>query len=111
MPVLRAAETLILVGVLFIVMVAGLYVEMSASDPASFTQPIDKVAGIYFATTIFTTVGFGDITAVSAGARIAVIVQMVLDLVILAFLARIVVAAARTGMSRRSVERKGDTGE
>lgn len=102
LPEVRAVETIIVIAVLFIALVASIYVGLSASDPGSFTQPIDKVTGLYFATTVLTTVGFGDISPVTSGARIAVTIQMVVDLVILAFLARVIFAAARSGLQRAS---------
>ena len=56
---------------------------------------------MYFSTTIFTTVGFGDITAKSQAARVVVTLQMFLDLVILGLVARLVVNAVRIGKQRR----------
>lgn len=82
-PVLAAVEALCLVFGLFLTLFAMIYVSMSASDPQSFTQEIDKVGGLYFATTIVATVGFGDISAVTDAARILVMVQMVLGMVLI----------------------------
>ena len=56
---------------------------------------------MYFSTTIFATVGFGDITAKSQAARVVVTLQMFLDLVILGLVARLVVNAVRIGKQRR----------
>jgi voltage-gated potassium channel len=82
-PVLAALESLVLVFGLFLCLFALLYVSISESDPAAFTQDVDKVAGIYFATTVLTTVGFGDISPVSDTARVLVTVQMVLGMVLI----------------------------
>ena len=60
-----------------------------------------RTDSMYFSTTIFSTVGFGDITAKSQAARVVVTLQMFLDLVILGLVARLVVNAVRIGKQRR----------
>jgi len=55
---------------------------------------------MYFSTTVFTTVGFGDITAKSQAARVVVTMQMFLDLVILGLVARLIVNAVKMGKQR-----------
>jgi voltage-gated potassium channel len=55
---------------------------------------------MYFSTTIFTTVGSGDIMAKSEAARVVVTVQMVLDLVILGLVARLIVNAVKMDKQR-----------
>lgn len=82
-PVLAALEALVLVFGLFLSFFALLYVSISESDPDAFTQDVNKVAGIYFTMTVLTTVGFGDISAVSDTARIMVTLQMVLGMVLI----------------------------
>lgn len=82
-PVMAAVEALVLVFGLFLSLFALLYVALSEGDPDAFTQGVDKVAGIYFATTVLTTVGFGDISAVSNTARVVVTLQMVLGMVLI----------------------------
>ena len=82
-PVLAALEALVLVFGLFLSFFALLYVSISESDPDAFTQDVNKVAGIYFTMTVLTTVGFGDISAVSDTARVMVTLQMVLGMVLI----------------------------
>jgi voltage-gated potassium channel len=82
-PVLAAIEALVLVFGMFIALFALLYTSISTSNPQAFTQDVDKVAGLYFTTTVLTTVGFGDISAVSQPARVLVTVQMVLGMVLI----------------------------
>jgi voltage-gated potassium channel len=82
-PVIAAVEALVLVFGLFLCLFALLYVSISTSDPGAFSQDVDKVAGIYFTTTVLTTVGFGDISPVSGTARVMVTVQMVLGMVLI----------------------------
>ena len=47
--------------------------------------------------TIFSTVGFGDITAKTEGARLLVTAQMMLDLIILGFGVRIIANVVQRG--------------
>jgi hypothetical protein len=103
-PQLRAAEALGTVVPLVIVVFATVYVAMSASDPAGFSEPITKINGLYFTVTVLATVGFGDITGTSEAARIAVTVQMLLDLLIIGVLVKVIIGASRIGLERRRAE-------
>jgi len=97
-PVAYAARFLILIVALFVTGFAATYLAVYQADPGSFTEPLTKISAIYFTVTVLATVGFGDITASSEGARMLVTVQMVSGLTLLAVLARYVVHVA----SRRS---------
>lgn len=101
MPQLRAAETLATLVPLVIVAFALFYVGMAAGDPSSFSEPITKVNSLYFTVTVLSTVGFGDITALTDGARIAVTIQMLADLLIVGVLVKIVIGASRIAVERR----------
>jgi Ion channel len=111
-PELRALESLALVATFFVVGYAFYYVLVSAADPSSFSEPIDKMDGLYFSMTILSTVGFGDITAVSTGARALVTVQMVVDVVILGLGLRFLTRTAKVARRRRTqaAATSGDTG-
>ncbi|MGB7979457.1 MAG: ion channel [Candidatus Nanopelagicales bacterium] len=82
-PFVAAVEALAIVFGLFLSLFALMYVAISDGDPAAFTQPITKIAGFYFATTVLATVGFGDIAAASDAARVVVTVQMVVGMVLI----------------------------
>ena len=69
--------------------------------PDSFTQPMNKVAGVYFSVTVLATVGFGDISPVTDTARILVTVQMVLDLVLIGAAVKLLGASARRAVDAR----------
>ncbi len=110
-PVLAAIEAVCLVFGMFVVLFALLYVALSLGSPQSFTEPLDKVSGVYFATTVLTTVGFGDITPVTDVARTLVTVQMVLGMVLIGSAFKAVSVSARQGMTARasaSAEPSGD---
>lgn len=96
-PVLQAAEAVAALLVLSVVSFAGVYAILSAADPAAFTEVLDKVDAVYFSVTVLTTVGFGDIVAATTPARIAVTVQMLVDLVMVAGVIRAITSATRRG--------------
>lgn len=98
-PALAAVEALSVLASLFVLSFALTYVALSTSDPTSFSQPVDKVAGLYFTMTVLSTVGFGDIVAVSDFARMTVVVQMVANIVLLATVVRLIVGIARWTLS------------
>ena len=82
-PGLRAAEALGLILPLFLVSFASTYFVMERVSAGSFTEPLTRTDALYFAVTVFSTVGFGYITAKSEAARVVLIVQMLADLAFL----------------------------
>lgn len=86
---------------LFFGVFATTYYLLGQADPGNFNVPLTKLDCVYFTVTVFATVGFGDIVAVSEGARAAAVVQMLGDLVIVGFVARAIVNAVQLGLSRR----------
>jgi hypothetical protein len=103
-PELRAMEALGAILVFFLVLFAGLYLAMSHNNASNFSQPIDHMNSLYFTVTVFSTVGFGDITAKTDAAQAVVSVQMVLDLVLIATVVRLLTTAAKTGLNRSSAQ-------
>jgi voltage-gated potassium channel len=63
---------------------------------------LTRIDSMYFSATVFTTVGFGDITAKGQGARVLVTIQMMLDLVVVGLVIRLVVNAVKVGRQRQS---------
>jgi voltage-gated potassium channel len=109
-PGLRAAEALALVLPFFLLLFASTYYVLERNSAASFTQPLTRTDALYFAVTVFTTVGFGDITAKSEAARVVLIVQMLADLAFLGAGARVLLGAVQRGRGRRS-ETGDDAGQ
>ena len=101
-PGLRAAETLALILPLFLLLFATTYFVMERASAATFTEPLTRTDALYFTVTVFSTVGFGDITAKSETARVVVIVQMLADLVLLGAGIRLLLGAVQRGRARRS---------
>jgi voltage-gated potassium channel len=94
-PMLRAFEALGLVVGFAVVSFAGMYVMMSSWSEAAFSESLGKTDGLYFSLTTATTIGYGDISPVTEGARIVVMVQMVTNVAVLGVAARAIVNAAR----------------
>ena len=101
-PRLKAISALGVGVPLLLVVFAAVYYLVEYAQPNSFTQHLDKTGGLYFAITIFSTVGFGDISPVSGAARIVVSFQMLLDLVVFGIVAKVVLGAVQVGLERRS---------
>ncbi len=100
-PQLRALESVGVAIPLLIVVFASTYVAMSAHLPASFSQPLTRIRGLYFTIATLSTVGYGDIVPRSDIARLVVMVQMLLDLALVAVLVRLLAHAARRGLERQ----------
>jgi voltage-gated potassium channel len=95
LPELRAIEALgIIIGV-FLVAFSSIYLAMSHEAALTFTRKLDHVQALYFTITIFSTVGFGDITPRTDPSRLVVSVQMLLDLVLIGAVVRLLFSAAR----------------
>lgn len=92
-PMLRAVESFLTAAMLFIVVFAGGYVALSTTDPASFSEPLNRIDGIYFTMTVLATVGFGDIVPVSGTTRVVATVQMVCGLAFVGLVGREFIAA------------------
>jgi voltage-gated potassium channel len=98
-PAAAAVEALALVFGLFLTLFAFLYLYTDLATPGSFSEPIDKMAGIYFSVTVMATVGFGDITAVSDVARALVTLQMVLDMILIGAAVKILLGTAKRAVT------------
>jgi voltage-gated potassium channel len=101
-PGMRAAEALALLLPFFLLLFASTYFVMERNSAASFTEPMTRTDALYFTVTVFTTVGFGDISAKSETARVVLIVQMLADLALLGAGVRVLLGAVQRGRERRS---------
>jgi hypothetical protein len=100
-PRMRAVEGLLTIVLPFVLLFATTYFLMDEYRTQTFSQQMTRVDSLYFTITTLATVGFGDITPVTQGARVTVTVQMVLDLALIGLIVRAFVSSARTGLARR----------
>jgi len=95
-PALRAVEALAATVPLFLLLFASAYFTMAGTNPANFSpHSLTRTDALYFTVTVFSTVGFGDITAASQSARLVVTVQMLLDLLVLGLGIRVIIGAVQ----------------
>ncbi|WP_459384875.1 ion channel [Arthrobacter humicola] len=93
-PRVRAAAAVAETLLMFLCLFALLYTSMSITSAAAFSEPLSRTDALYFTTSTFATVGFGDITPVSQLARGVVSVQMIADLGALLLIAKVAFFAA-----------------
>ena len=69
-PGLRGIEALAVIAPLYLLLFAAAYFQMAHADPSSFTaEGLTRLDTLYFTVTVFSTVGFGDISPASETAR------------------------------------------
>lgn len=102
-PALRAVEALGAAVPLFVLVFATAYLLLATGQPEAFTEPLSQADALYFAVTVFSTVGFGDIAPRTDAARLVTTAQMVGNLVVFGLLARVVFGAVRISRQRQAV--------
>jgi ion channel len=110
-PGLRAVESLATSLSLFLLLFSGAYVVMAAYSESNFGEKLTHTDALYFTVTVFATVGFGDITAKSEGARLLVTGQMATDLIIVGIGAKIILGAVTRGRQRPQNTGPGQPGQ
>lgn len=116
---IRLASGLLSIIVLLVAAFAQLDLIVYDGDPGAYSQPLTKSAALYFSMTVTSTVGFGDIVAVSETARHLVTLQMLINMVFLAAAIKGITGAAqishkshpdeRPKILRKHAERKAAT--
>ncbi len=89
----QAIETLALILPVYLLGYAVGYSLMSQSSPTYFSEPLSRMDALYFSLTVFSTVGFGDITATTDPSRAVVSVQIIGNLILIGVGIRVVAAA------------------
>ncbi len=105
-PAVRAVEALATSIPLFLLLFASTYVFLASQSVSNFGERLTHTDALYFAVTVFSTVGFGDISAKSEAARLVVTGQMLCDLIVLGLGIRVILGAVSRGQQRR----QGDGG-
>lgn len=108
-PGIRSIEALATIAPLFLLLFAASYYVMAKANPANFSvHLLTRTDALYFTVTVFSTVGFGDITATSQASRLLVTAQMILDLLILGLGIRVFIGAVQQARQRQPAD--PDTG-
>ncbi|MGW2598743.1 potassium channel family protein [Streptomyces klenkii] len=103
-PRLRAVEALATTVPLFLLLFAAAYYLMDQARPGGFGEPLSRTDALYFALTVFSTVGFGDIAPRTEVARIATMAQMTGDILLVGVAAHVVVGAVQSALARRPAD-------
>ncbi|MFD9444725.1 potassium channel family protein [Streptomyces sp. NPDC060006] len=107
-PGLRALSALATALPLFLLLFAAAYYLLERSTPASFSESLSRTDALYFTVTVFTTVGFGDISPRSEPARLLTMGQMAANFLLIGVAARFLVGAVQEG--RRPKDRTATGG-
>ena len=94
-PIIHAAKALLMLLTLLIVGFATVHYTIETAYPEELVGLETKVDGLYFSTTVATTVGFGDITPTGQVARAVVTIQMLFDLLFIGVAVRILGTSLR----------------
>jgi voltage-gated potassium channel len=90
---------------LFLVLFAASYFLLAQDGADNFTvDSLTRTDSLYFTVTVFATVGFGDISATSQTARVFVMAQMILDLIVLGLLVKVFLGAVDIGRRQNAPE-------
>lgn len=102
-PGLRGIEALAVIAPLYLILFAASYYLSALADPSSFSEDgLTRVDTLYFTVTVFATVGFGDISPASQSARVLVMFQMILNLIVLGAGIRLLTAAVNRGREAKA---------
>lgn len=85
-----------------ITLYASTYSVIAANRPDSFSEEMSRTDALYFAVTVFSTVGFGDIAPRTDLARVVAITQMLVGLIALGLIAKILLGAVEVADRRRA---------
>ena len=100
-PALRGVQALATSIPLFLLLFASTYVVMATISASNFSEPLTHTDALYFTVTVFSTVGFGDITAKTEAARLVVTGQMIADLVTIGLAVKVILGAVKQGRQRQ----------
>jgi voltage-gated potassium channel len=96
-PGIRAVQALAATTPAFLLLLAATYFILSTDEPSRFSEQLSRSDALYFTVTIFSTVGFGDITPSGELTRLVVTAQMLLNLVVLGLGIQVILGAAKKG--------------
>jgi voltage-gated potassium channel len=95
-PMIEAACALITLISLLVIGFATIHYSLAHEVADQFDGLDTKIDGLYFSTTVLSTVGFGDITPTGQTARVIVSIQMLFDLAFVGVAVRVLGQALRS---------------
>lgn len=96
-PGVRALEALATSIPFLLLCFSAAYYMLEDNSAQAFGTVLTRLDALYFAVTVFATVGFGDIAAHSQLARGVVTAQMIVDFLFLGIVARVLLGAVKVG--------------
>ena len=100
-PVPEAIAAVVVTATLTIITSAATYYAMAQANAGAFRELGTKIDAAYFAVTVMSTVGFGDIVPTSQAARLVTTFHMIFTVALVGAAFRLVTWAARHNLSRR----------
>lgn len=100
-PLAEGMAFIVISAAVLVLSYSWLYTNLSESSPDSFTQPLNKVAAVYFTVTVLATVGFGDITPVGDLPRLLVTSQMLLGFTVITLAIRMISTTTSNRIKRK----------
>lgn len=99
-PVTDAVTGLVIALLTLLISFAAAYYVLESRNPSSMDGLSTKVDALYFETTMLSTVGFGDITPATQGARALVTLNIVMNIVYLGATLRLMTWAVQRSRQR-----------
>ena len=87
---------------MLVILFAIVYVSLSTVLPGSFSELLSQVAGLYLTMSVFSTVGFGDIAAITDAARLIVVLQILLNLLSVGVVVKVLSGVGKAAAESRN---------
>lgn len=91
-PKVQAIEAFMTILPVYLLGCAAVNVVISTNNPGAFSESLSRMSGLYFTLSVFSTVGFGDIVALTDGARAAISIEIVANLVLVGLGIKVIMA-------------------
>lgn len=99
-PQARWIESVIVLGFLFVSAFARSYRILDFANDHAFSEPLSTLNSYYYAVTVFSTVGFGDITPKVDIAKMFTMIQMIGNLALIGLVVKVLSSAGSRARAR-----------